>query len=74
MSSENEERQSYRSTEWTVQPLWVKVLTVCVAIPAWIVLIADMGGRFETPALIAFGAVVALQAVFAFRAYWRMDL
>lgn len=50
------------------------MLTVCIGVPAFVVLVADVGGRFETIALVMFGIVAAIQAAFVFRAFWQMDL
>lgn len=79
MNSDDHDLSSLREAHWRLQPMWVKALTIGVAIPAWLVLMVGMftgniGGRLNNAALIAFAAVAALQMVFVFRAYWRMDL
>ncbi len=79
MNSEDDDLLSFKDGHWRVQPKWVKVLTLGVALPAWLVFMTSLfagniGGTLQTAAFIAFAAVVGLQMAFVFRAYWRMDL
>lgn len=74
------ERMFYQGT-WDAQPRWVKVLTLTVAVPAWLVfaLLVATGDvfRLEWLAYFCFGSgatVMALQLFFLARAFWRMDL
>jgi hypothetical protein len=70
----DDDLSSFRDGHWQVQPIWVKVLTISVALPAFFVLMTGKGGRLETVALVAFAAIAMLQMTFVLRAYWRMDL
>jgi hypothetical protein len=79
MNSDDDDLSSLKDGHWRIQPKWVKVLTVGVAVPAWLlfmrsVFTGHVGGTLSTVAFIAFAAVAALQMAFVFRAYWRMDL
>ena len=70
----DDDLSSFRNGHWKVQPIWVKVLTISIAVPAFLVLVAGIGGRIETVALVAFAAIAILQMGFVLGAYWRMDL
>jgi len=79
MNSDDDDLSSFRDGHWRVQPKWVKTATVCVGVPAWLIFMAglftgNIGGRLNTVAFAAFAAVVLLQMIFVFRAYWRVDL
>jgi hypothetical protein len=65
---------TFASGHWQVQPRCVQALTIAVAVPAFLALVAGIEGRLETIALFAFAAIAILQLAFLLRAYWRMDL
>lgn len=64
---------------WNVLPRWVKVLSVAVALPAWlwwvweIIAEPDASEAPLTP-LFIFGAVALIQFFFIGRALWRINL
>jgi Ca2+/H+ antiporter len=69
----------FNNGHWKAQPRWVKLLTILVGLPAWLVLMAavfndNINATVETVALGAFVATCLLQAPFVFRAYWRTEL
>jgi hypothetical protein len=72
--SSDDELSYFQNGYWRVQPIWVKVLTISVAVPAFLVLVTGAEGRIETVALIAFAAIAILQLATVVGAYWRMDL
>ena len=68
-----------RDGHWKVLPRWVKYLTVLLGLPAWAVFavsifLGDIGSSYQMIAFSILASVAALQIVFIFRAYWRMDL
>jgi hypothetical protein len=80
MSDEDEkEPQTLNQAHWWVQPRWVKILTVVVAIPSWLYLCfgTDVDPTETVPGKVALGGFISvciLQMIFVFRGYWRMDI
>ena len=79
MARDDEELTFLNDGHWRVLPRWVKVISVGVGLPAWLVLVTllftdHLGGTVFTATFGIFAAVAALQMAFIFRAYWRMDL
>lgn len=70
----DDDLSTFAGGHWQVQPKWVQALTIAVAVPAFLALVAGVEGRLETIALFAFAAIAILQLAFVLRAYWRMDL
>lgn len=75
----SDDRSSLRDGHWSVQPSWVKALTIVIAVPALLVLVLSVfTGKIdnivEGLAFGAFAAIALLQLIFVFRAFWRMDL
>ncbi len=69
-----------RSIVWNAQPLWVKIATLVIALPAWIifavvgVINGDIGSPYADAAFGLFGIVAALQLAYFAKALWRMDV
>lgn len=66
-------------TAWSLQPLWSKVLIVCVGVLAGLWHVWQMFGDdgFSEPSLTPFYILLPVSLVSTFyvlRAYWRMEL
>lgn len=76
---DNEEPETLAESQWSVQPLWSRYLTLLVGFPAWIgfgytIFTSGFGGLFSIVCAVAFGVVALIQAFFVARGYWRMDI
>ena len=73
-------KRETRNPFWNCQPLWVKLITVTVAIPAWLVFASigvvrgDIGSPYADGAAVIFASVAILQMIFVGRALWRHDI
>ncbi len=80
MNAPDDGLSSFRDGHWKVQPGWVKALTFLIGLPAWLIWAAsilipfDPGELLQTFLISAMSITAALQAIFVFRAYWRMDV
>ena len=79
MTYGGDDEPSPRTLIWRELPRWVKVTTVVVGLPAWLVFAAGIvSGRTDNPlqfpAFIAFFAVALLQLACLCRLFWRIDL
>ena len=75
----DDEPQTIAEAHWWVQPLWARIVTFAVGIPAFLYLKfgADTDPFSTTLGKISFGAfafVALLQLFFVFRGYWRMNI
>lgn len=71
--------QSLEAAHWSAQPVWVKLYTICIGLPAWIFLMvgifaADFGDVAMNVATVLFVGAALLQMLFVFRGYWRIDI
>jgi hypothetical protein len=70
---------SDRSGLWDVLPRWVKVVSVAVALPAWLwwvweIISSNAASEVSLTPFLIFGAVALIQIFFIGRAFWRMEL
>jgi hypothetical protein len=75
----DEEPDSWSSSYWTVQPKWLKRLTIFIALPAWLAVVASIIGGNPSRQLIVgcVGIIImlaVLQAAFVARAYWKHEI
>ena len=65
--------------QWTVLPKFVKIGSLAIGLPAWVILAVSVvsGKEFGAMQTTAFGVFVAaalVQIFFLVRAYWRKDI
>jgi len=80
-SKTDDDPQTLGDAHWSVQPRWLRLYTICIAVPAWVfLLVRILAGDFDfyditvrTAAFLLATAAV-LQIIFIFRGYWRMDI
>lgn len=77
----NDDPQTLGDAHWSVQPRWLRLYTICIALPAWVyLLVRTFAGDFDFDdvtvgtAAFLFATAAGLQMIFIFRAYWRMDI
>jgi len=75
----DDDPQTLQAAHWSVQPIWVKLYSICVGLPAWIFLIvgifaADFGDIAMNVATGLFAIAALIQIAFIFRGYWQMDI
>ncbi len=73
--------RSLKGAQWLALPKWVRLYSIPVGVPAWLLLMAhsfSSDGILSPSAndvVVGFLASVALlQLAFVARAYWRMDI
>ena len=69
------------NSEWSIQPKWVKALSLGIGLPAWLLIMIDVlsedgisAAWVTYVAMALFAAVAVIQMLFIARAFWRMDL